>query len=218
MYVGLRSFSIKDQLHLRNIQQSFTRGNHSNYFTVLVEYFLILSLTAEYEPKWPCLVNPKCSHITHTCCHVSYSLWPTVMFVFMNMSNLLRIIKVLVFALCHPTVLHSFCLPHSASGAVWSQRLSPTQHPHELYRDMGGLWKSRRQSSQLSKPFNSEAVTAAESFIVLSVSLIVSPPLSPYVSYYVHTKPAKSQNTFFIHLAFSPFRFSFTVRNWACQK
>ncbi len=67
----------------------------------------------------------------------------------------------------------------SHSLSLWS---SPTQHPHGLHRDMGGPRRSRPQSSQPSQPFKSEAVTAAESFIILSVFVIVSPTLCLYVN------------------------------------
>lgn len=69
---------------------------------------------------------------------------------------------------------------------------SPTQHPHDLHRDMGGLRRRRRRASQRSHLFYSEAVSAAESFIILSVVLIVSPSLL----HYLHSEPEKSTNTF----------------------
>ena len=66
---------------------------------------------------------------------------------------------------------------HPASSQCFTQ-LQSTARPRSTHIIMGGLRRRRRQASQPSNLFCSEAVSAAESFIILSVVLIVSPSLS----------------------------------------
>ena len=64
-----------------------------------------------------------------------------------------------------------------ASSQCFTQ-LQSTARPRSTHIITGGLRRRRRQASQPSNLFCSEAVSAAESFIILSVVLIVSPSLS----------------------------------------
>lgn len=126
----------------------------------------IMSPTA-YDPQWPVYVS---MWIT---LYVVY-LWP-------------QMTKVEVLAPCHHSLLHNFCLANNACGALRSKQLThitPTQHPHELHRDMGGLGKKASDRAHSYQSLLTQRLWLQLNHLLFCLSFSLSPrlPLSSTMS------------------------------------
>lgn len=97
-----------------------------------------------------------------------------------------------------------------------------SSHPHSTHMNCTETWVGCGEAGDRAHSYQSlltQRLWLQLNHLLFCLSLSLSHSLSPSVFYHVHNKPDKSQNTFFTHLAFSPFTFSFTLRNctlWTC--